>query len=195
MKKISAVLVALLYPLLGSAESLTQYVEIKSIGTSTYYVDSHIRGSGNTKLLVDTGSGYSTINEETLEQLKLSGNAEYVKKLEGVMANGSRMIVPVYRISSLNLGGKCSIMDVEVAVFPSGTRQILGLSALSKVSPFTFNINPPGLTLSNCQAGDTTARSENMIEKVKKDASLEPTPDINSQPTQQLVETSLAENS
>lgn len=134
------------------ADDSRQMVSLKTIGTSTYYVDGYIEGFGDAPLLVDTGSGYSTISESTLTRLKRTGDAVYLKKLEGIMANGSKMIVPVYRISGLVLSGKCMIRDVEVAVFPSGTRQILGLSALRKVTPFTFSIDPPSLTLSNCDA-------------------------------------------
>ena len=132
------------------ADSTTQQISLKTIGTNTYYVDGHIEGSGDSSFLVDTGSGYSTISETTLAQLKQSGHAEYVKRLEGVLANGATMIVPVYRITQVVLAEKCVIRDVEVAVFPEGTRQILGLSVLSKLMPVTFALNPPTLTLSNC---------------------------------------------
>jgi len=145
------------------ADSSTQQVSLKTIGTNTYYVDGHIEGSGDSSFLVDTGSGYSTISESTLVQLKQNGNAVYVKKLEGVLANGATMIVPVYRITSVVLADKCVVRDVEVAVFPAGTRQILGLSALSKLMPFTFDLNPPSLTLSNCTGipmGVDTARKK-----------------------------------
>lgn len=139
------------------ADSSTQQVSLKTIGTNTYYVDGHIEGSGDSSFLVDTGSGYSTISESTLVKLKQKGHAKYVKKLEGVLANGATMIVPVYRITSVVLADKCVVRDVEVAVFPAGTRQILGLSALSKLMPFTFDLNPPRLTLSNCTSNSMGA--------------------------------------
>lgn len=134
-------------------DNATQQVSLKTIGTNTYYVDGRIEGAGDSSFLVDTGSGYSTISETTLAELKQTGHAEYVKKLEGVLANGATMIVPVYRITSVDIAGKCVIRDVEVAVFPKGTRQILGLSVLSKLMPVTFALNPPSLTLSNCMGG------------------------------------------
>jgi Aspartyl protease len=165
LKKFCTAMAMLISPICAFADELTQHVEIRSIGTSTYYVDSYIHGSGDAALLIDTGSGYSTINQETLKRLTATGDATFVKTLEGVMANDARMIVPVYRISGLTLGGKCSIADIEVAVFPSGTRQILGLSALTKLSPFTFNVNPPRLTLSNCQSGHTSANAGNPIKE------------------------------
>ena len=139
------------FSLPSSGDDTRQQIQLKSVGTNTYYIDSHIEGWGDVPLLVDTGSGYSTINNATLTQLKSTGDAIYLKQLEGILADGTRMIVPVYRISSVNLAGKCTIRNIEVAVFPSGTRQILGLNALSKVSPFTFSMNPPSITLSNCE--------------------------------------------
>lgn len=161
-KKCLAANLAILLLSLGfsvNAEDSRQQIALKTIGTSTYYVDGYIEGYGDAPLLVDTGSGYSTISESTLTRLRQTGDAVYLKKLEGIMANGSKMIVPVYRISGLVLSGKCTIPDVEVAVFPSGTRQILGLSALRKVTPFTFSIDPPSLMLSNCHPNSVRAKS------------------------------------
>ncbi len=143
-------LIVLLVSSSAFGDNTTQQVSLKTIGTNTYYVDGHIEGSGDSSFLVDTGSGYSTISKSTLAQLKKNGHAIYVKRLEGVLANGATMIVPVYRITRVVLAEKCVIRDVEVAVFPEGTRQILGLSALSKLMPVTFALNPPSLTLSNC---------------------------------------------
>ena len=166
VRLVNAWFIALLATSPVYGESSTQQVSLKTIGTNTYYVDGHIEGSGDSSFLVDTGSGYSTISESTLVQLKQNGNAIYVKKLEGVLANGATMIVPVYRITSVVLADKCVVRDVEVAVFPAGTRQILGLSALSKLMPFTFDLNPPSLTLSNCtgiQAGVDPAHEKTEI--------------------------------
>jgi hypothetical protein len=52
--------------------------------------------------------------------------------------------------------------EVEVAVFPGNTRQIVGLSVLTRAAPFVFSTNPPQLQLSNCdfvevKTGDQTA--------------------------------------
>jgi hypothetical protein len=62
------------------------------------------------------------------------------------------MRVQVYRLSAINIGGQCWLRDVDAAVFPGKTRQILGLSALRKTSPFMFSMEPPELSLSNCKA-------------------------------------------
>ncbi len=151
--KLVAGFISLLMTAAVHGDGPQQSVRLKTIGTDTYYVDGQFEGVDATALLVDTGSGYSTINQETLRQLKETGNAVYLKKVEGIMADGSRMVVPIYRISGVSLGGKCIIRNIEAAVFPSGSRQILGLSALRKVTPFVFSLDPPSLTLSNCTLG------------------------------------------
>lgn len=131
-----------------------QNVPIISQGKATYYVEGDLKGFGKIQLLVDTGSGYTAIDETTLAILKEKGSARYLKELRGIMADGSRRVVPVYLLTSLNIGGKCEIRDVEAAIFPAHTRPILGLKTLIKVSPFTFSINPPRLMLSNCERID-----------------------------------------
>lgn len=145
-----------------AADDFDSNVPMLDKGAATYYVAGEILGVGAVDLMVDTGSGYMTINEETLEILRQSGGASYVKDLSGVLANGSTMTVPVYRISQLRIGESCTLRDVEAAVFPGKTRQILGLSALRQAAPFIFSMNPPKLVLSNCtervaQADDKTS--------------------------------------
>ena len=151
MKKY-AVAIALSAASVASAGEFDSNIPMLDKGAATYYVASEIHGLGAVDLMVDTGSGYMTINEETLAILQASGNAIYVKKLSGVLADGSTMTVPVYRISRLRIGEACTLNNVEAAVFPGKTRQILGLSALRQAAPFIFSMNPPKLVLSNCTA-------------------------------------------
>ena len=119
-------------------------------GTATYYVQGSITGFGAVEFMVDTGAGYTTINEETLAVLEAAGLAQFVTKLTGMMADGSRRTIPIYRVSSLTVGKDCVLHNIETAVFPRKTRLILGLSALEKTAPFVFSTNPPRLALSNC---------------------------------------------
>lgn len=127
-------------------------IPMRDKGAATYYVDGNIHGLGPVDLMVDTGSGYMTINEETLAILQVSGNATYVKELSGILADGSTMTVPVYRITQLRIGTACTLRNIEAAVFPGKTRQILGMSALRQAAPFIFSMDPPKLVLSNCTA-------------------------------------------
>lgn len=128
-------------------------VEMTDRGASTYYVDVHLGSIGAEPFLVDTGSSYTTINENTLSRLIDADQAEYVKDLKGTLADGSTRIVPVFAIRSLAIGEACRLDEVRAAVFPGGTRNILGLSALRNAAPFVFSVNPPTLRLSNCAAG------------------------------------------
>ena len=117
---------------------------------ATYYVEANMHGSGDVEFMVDTGAGYTTINEFTLERLVEANNAVYVGELTGVLADGTQHRLPVYRIKRLVLGKDCVLDNVEAAVFPQNTRMLLGLTALEKAAPFVFSTNPPSLSLSNC---------------------------------------------
>jgi predicted aspartyl protease len=116
---------------------------------STYYVNAHVADLGASEFMVDTGSGYMTINQQTLSALQERKQVQYVKELRAILANGTEFVIPVYTINELRIG-TCTLRNVEAAVFPARTRQILGLSALNKAAPFTFSVDPPELVLSNC---------------------------------------------
>lgn len=130
-------------------------VPMQDKGVATFYVPGQIQGVGEVEFMVDTGSGYTTINEETLSKLQNRGEAEFVKELTGVLADGSEMVVPVYSIRQMSIGNNCTLENVEAAVFPGKTRQILGLSALSRAAPFIFSVKPAELVLSNCTGATT----------------------------------------
>ena len=149
---INAILVsALVSP--GSAQEFGTFIPMREKGSATYYVSTEILGLGAVDLMVDTGSSYTTINEETLAVLMQQQRADYVSDLEGMLADGTRLMLPIYSIQSMNIGGECPLENIEVAVFPGNTRQILGLSTLRQASPFIFSMDPPQLVLSNCIGG------------------------------------------
>lgn len=125
-------------------------VAMREKSAATFYVPGEIEGVGVTEFMVDTGSGYMTINQDTLARLEERGGARYVKQLRGVLADGTELVVPVYRIDRVALGEDCVLYDVEAAVFPQTSRQILGLSALRQAAPFIFSVDPPELVLSGC---------------------------------------------
>jgi predicted aspartyl protease len=135
----------------GAAEPAKD-VPMYDKGLSTYYVAGRIDGYGEAEFMVDTGSAYVVLTEQTLKVLMARGEARYLRDLSGVMADGSRTTVPVFLIRSIHIGGDCVIRDVEAAVLPNANRNILGLSALRKAAPFTVALEPPRLTLSHCQA-------------------------------------------
>lgn len=125
-------------------------VEMEARNGSTFYVPGLITGLGAVQWMVDTGSGYMTINEEILASLKEHGLAQFVKNLRGRLADGSEREVPVYSIDAISIGDACWLRDVEVAVFPGNTRPILGLNVLQRTAPFIFSFEPPQLVLSHC---------------------------------------------
>ncbi|MBT0962824.1 retropepsin-like aspartic protease family protein [Denitromonas iodatirespirans] len=132
-------------------------VAMQSRDSVTYYVAVQISGLGAADLMVDTGSGYMTINEEMLAQLQRAGQVRYLRQLRGRLANGRTLEVPVYNIASLSIGDGCWLENVEAAVFPGKTRAILGLNALQRAAPFVFSFDPPQLVLSNCKGSSTVA--------------------------------------
>ena len=137
---------------IGHASDFNLQIPMHSKGTATYYVSGSINDSISSDFLVDTGSGYVTINSRTLKALKREGSAEFVKKISAIMADGSETVVPVYRIATLKLGDRCIIQDVEAAVMPGSTPNILGLSALKKAAPFAMSVSPPTLRLTSCSS-------------------------------------------
>ena len=159
MKPIQKALLPLLFalplPVSVQAADFDTHIAMVNGGAATFYVPGQIPGAGATDFMVDTGAGYTAINQETLDSLLHAGRAHYVKDLVGVLANGDRMVVKVYRVGAINLGGNCWLHNVDAAVFPGKTRQILGLSALSKAAPFIFSVDPPKLSLSNCGTAPT----------------------------------------
>lgn len=134
-----------------SGQELDTHIPLIDKGIATYYVQGRIDGAGAIDLLVDTGAGYTAINQKTLKALKKKGLAQHVRDINATMANGSRTVVPIYRVERLEIGGSCEIHDVEVAVLPGATRCILGLGTLKKVAPFMVSLEPPRLSVSNCK--------------------------------------------
>ena len=57
---------------------------------ATYYVEANMHGSGDVEFMVDTGAGYTTINEFTLERLVRANNAEYVGEEASQLGGGRR---------------------------------------------------------------------------------------------------------
>lgn len=132
------------------AAQFNAVVPIHDKGAQTFYVKGQLGNLDTSEFMLDTGSGYLVINQESLAQLKESGQAGYVKDIKGILANGDEFVVPVWKISSMTINDQCILHDVEAAVFPGKTRQILGLTALKKAAPFTISFDPPQITFSRC---------------------------------------------
>jgi len=134
----------------ASGQEFDTRIAMSQRGPATYYVPAAVGGLDPAPFLVDTGAGLTTINEATLEALQARNAATFVRELRGRLANGDILSVPVYRLQGLAIGDDCRIGELEAAVFPGHTRQILGLNALRAAGPFIFSFEPPELVLSHC---------------------------------------------
>ena len=141
-----------LMPLAGSGPEDTQPFEIalERHDAGTFYVRGRAGDGPETALLLDTGSTYVALTRETFEPIRRQAGVVHLRDVEGSMAAGRRLRVPVYRIPTLALGETCVLRDVEVAVIPGATRNILGLSALSQLQPITLSLAPPRLEFTSC---------------------------------------------
>jgi len=127
-------------------------IPMNNIGKGTYYVKVTLADLTDSQFMVDTGSGYVAINQDSLARLKEHNQVTYLRDIKGILANGKSYIVPIWQVSSLTLNNQCILKNVEVAVFPGKTRQILGLSALKKAAPLEISFDPPQLILSHCDS-------------------------------------------
>lgn len=160
MKSVITTIAGFCALLIGStviADDFGTSIPMRAGNATTYYVKAVAGDLEAMDFMVDTGSGYTTINEETLGELQRNEQAEYLRELRGILANGTELVVPVYRLTHFNIGGGCRLSNIEAAVFPGKTRQILGLSALKQAGPFIFSFDPPNLILSNCPSNEILA--------------------------------------
>ncbi len=132
-----------------SAEQFDARIPMSVGSAATYYVQARFGALEATDFLVDTGSGFLTINRSTVDALVQQGLASYKRDLPGVLADGTEVKVPVYRISQFSIG-PCRLQNIEAVVFPATNRQIVGLNVLNRSAPFIFSVNPPELVLSHC---------------------------------------------
>lgn len=139
----------------GHASEFAHALAMEDSDRNTYYVSVAMGSVPERRFLVDTGSSHSTIDSDTLAKLQHSGEARYVGNLIGTMADGSQRRVPLYRIKRLVIGGSCVVTDVKAAVLPGADRNILGLSVLRRLAPFSMTTSPPTLRVSGC--GSMTA--------------------------------------
>lgn len=153
MKRLALVIISILPFGTCLGVEADHYIAMRQSEAGTFYIPVHIKGVGSRDFLVDTGSSHTTINETTLAALKSNGMARYAYDIKGVMADGAVKTVPVYSIRAIDIGHLCVLKDVEAAVFPGESRQILGLNALSKASSVVFTMSPPSLQLRDCEGG------------------------------------------
>lgn len=151
MRRTGLITTALLMLCAGASVADDRHVPVHEKSGATLYVAGQIEGYGSTEFLIDTGASYLAINADMLKVLERGGHAQFLRRLNGHMADGRRLSVPIYRISGIVIGDNCVLSDVEAAVLPGNTRNILGLSVLRRTAPFTLSMDPPALSLSGCE--------------------------------------------
>lgn len=132
-------------------------VPLQSTSLGTLHVNVSVAGTG-TPFLVDTGSAYVVLAADTFERLHRAGALTRLRSLRAVMANNARTTATVYRVSSLALGAGCEAQDFEAVTLPGARKNILGLSALRQLAPFTVRLDPLRLDLTCKDPGDLAAR-------------------------------------
>ena len=95
--------------------------------------------------LVDTGAAYSLIPMKTIMELEEGDRAKYVGHDEVRAVDGRKFKAKKYRVAEITVGG-CDISDEVVYASPVN-QGILGMSTLSRVSPFTLDLEAQVLQL------------------------------------------------
>lgn len=160
MKRARSLLLILcvaLAPATGADDGFAYEIELQRHASGTLYLRGGFGDGLETEMLLDTGSTYVALTRKTFARIERQPGVEFLRQIEGTMAAGSRLRVPVYRLPTLSLGPGCVLHDVEVAVMPRGGRDILGLSALSQMQPFALSMDPPRLRFARCAGADIAA--------------------------------------
>jgi len=160
---------ALFAVFLSNPAPASEAIPLQRTGAATFNVAVQLGGSVSGDFLVDTGSSHMAIRESTLRTLQESGHARFVKNLAGRMADGSRQVVPVYRIDRVRIGANCTLESVDAAVFPDSARPILGLSALRQAAPIRFSMDPPALELGSCSGPTASAPADGNLARAGSD--------------------------
>lgn len=124
----------------------TTRIPMHTVETGAFYIKGNLDGLVDTDMLLDTGSGYVSLSKRTFDLIRDDASTVFQRHITGIMANGRKESVPVYRIGELKLTSECILYDIEVAVFSNTSRDILGLNALMRMQPFTLQLDPPVLT-------------------------------------------------
>ena len=126
-------------------------VPLAQSGNGAYSVRVLLGDTATAELLVDTGSSYVVLTPATFRALRRMADPTAVRVIRGATASGEIVRTTVYRLPSLTIGAACRLDDVEIVVLPGASRNILGLSALTRLGQFSMRFEPPALTFAHCQ--------------------------------------------
>lgn len=140
----------LCFPIYGFVYNKEQvYLELFYVERlSTYYVNIYIKGVGYRRVMLDTGAGYTTINENVLSSLKKQDRAVRIGKITGILADGTINEYFIYKIT-IKIS-TYTLNDIEVVVFPKNTRMLLGLSVLKRFPSFNFDMKNSVIVFPGC---------------------------------------------
>ncbi|MDJ0940357.1 MAG: retropepsin-like aspartic protease [Woeseiaceae bacterium] len=152
-RQVLLVLAAIAACLVGAqADELESFsVPLMQQSSGAFYIRGTLGESVAADLLVDTGSSYVALSQKTFDALQRSSAMTYVRSIKGATANGRVVKAKVYEVSALAIGDECVLESVEAVVLPGADRDILGLSALKRVEPFTFDLEPLALRFEACR--------------------------------------------
>ena len=128
------------------ARADTAEIPMHEVRSGAFYIKGNLGGLVDTDLLLDTGSGYVSLSQQTFDLIRDDATTVFQRHITGIMANGRKESVPIYRIGELRLTSECILRNIEVAVFRSTSRDILGLNALMQIQPITLQLDPPLMT-------------------------------------------------
>ncbi len=139
----------------GAGAALDIALSASDVGT--LHLEGRIGRGIERRFLLDTGSAYVVLTDDTRRALDAEGSLIPVRTLRAVMANNATAHAPVYRVSALRLGNGCVVRNFEAVVLPGARKDILGLSVLRAVAPFTVDVEPLRLRAScPLDVNDTT---------------------------------------
>jgi predicted aspartyl protease len=124
-------------------------VGLSNSGLGTLHLAARLGERVDAEFLLDTGSAFVVLSDATRRRLAAEGALVPLRKLRAVLANNMTTSAQVYRLSSLSVGEGCVVRDVEAVVLPGARKDILGLSALRAMAPFTIHLDPLRLHV-NC---------------------------------------------
>lgn len=144
MRQTGTTILALFLAFAGSPVSADEFLDVAltSNDVGTLHVAARIGDTLDAQFLLDTGSAYVVLTDRTRRALAAQGALTRVRELRAVMANNATARAQVYRVSRLRFDDGCEVRDFEAVALPGARKDILGLSVLRKVAPFTVNVDP-----------------------------------------------------
>jgi predicted aspartyl protease len=154
----SVKIILLMLATAASANAKTINTPIESSGYGTYRIETSLG-----EMLIDTGSSYLVLTPETQRKVKIHQK----QLINAKLANGKATLAEQYIITEIKIGN-CLIENVKSVTFSTGTTNILGMSALIKMSPLTINTKTNNITF-NCNGVPHTIKCRGCSQKYYQD--------------------------